>query len=90
MIVLDTDHLSILQYRGSPHAQDLRERIRSVDFEAVVATVVSYEEQMRSWLSQFGRHTDVLQQVPFYLRLVAFADFYADWELLPFSEDAAT
>jgi tRNA(fMet)-specific endonuclease VapC len=89
MIVLDTDHLSILQRRDSPHAGSLRQRIASVKDEEVVTTVVTYEEQVRSWLSQIGRHSDVQQQIPFYDRLVRFADFFADWELLPFNQGAA-
>ena len=82
MIVLDTDHLSILQHRDSPHADSLRQRIGSVKDEEVVTTVVTYEEQVRSWLAQIGRHSDVDDQVPFYDRLIRFADFFADWELL--------
>ena len=89
MIVLDTDHVSILQHRNSPHAASLRQRIGSVKGEEVVTTVVTYEEQVRSWLSQIGRHSDVQQQIPFYDRLVRFADFFADWELLPFNQGAA-
>lgn len=89
MIVLDTDHLSVLQHSDSPHSQELRNRIESVEDEAVVTTVVSYEEQMRSWLSQIGREPDVGGQIPFYDRLVKFADFFANWELLPFDQEAA-
>jgi tRNA(fMet)-specific endonuclease VapC len=89
MIVLDTDHLSILQRRDTPHAGSLRQRLGSVQDEEVVTTVVTYEEQVRSWLSQIGRHSDVQQQIRFYDRLVRFADFFGDWELLPFHQAAA-
>ncbi len=89
MIVLDTDHLSILQHHDSPHAGSLRQRIESVENEEVVTTVVTYEEQVRSWLSQIRRHADVAKQIPFYDRLVQFADFFAEWTLLPFNQDAA-
>jgi tRNA(fMet)-specific endonuclease VapC len=89
MIVLDTDHLSILQHHDSPHAEGLRLRIALVQDQEVVTTVITYEEQVRSWLSQIGRHSDVDQQIPFYDRLVRFADFFADWELLPFDQQAA-
>jgi len=89
MIVLDTDHISVLQHHDSSHAKDLRERIESVESEEVVTTVATYEEQVRSWLSQIGRHSDVHRQIPFYQRLIQLADFFADWELLPFNQDAA-
>jgi len=91
MIVLDTDHLSVLQFHNSRSAIGLRERL--TEFEDaenhVVTTIVSYEEQMRSWLSQIGRRSNVAEQVPFYDRLLRFVEFYADWELLPLNNDAA-
>ncbi len=89
MIVVDTDHLSVLQYQDSPSAKALRERIESVPDEDVVTTVVTYEEQVRSWLSQIARHADVHRQIPYYERLIRMADFFADWELLPFNQGAA-
>ena len=87
MIVLDTDHISVLQHE-SPAADELRRRIVHVE-DVVVTTVVTYEEQMRSWLSQIGRNPDVEKQVPFYLRLVEMADFFGEWNLLPFTDAAA-
>jgi len=77
MIVLDTDHLSILQHDSSD-AEDLRGRIELIENEEVVTTVISYEGQVRSWLSQIGRHSDVEKQIPFYRRLIAFADFFGN------------
>lgn len=67
----------------------MRRRIELVENEEVVTTVISYEEQARSWLSQIGRYKDVEKQIPFYRRLIAFAEFFANWELLPFTDDAA-
>ena len=65
MIILDTDHLSILQHFDSPHAIELRQRILAVEEQRIVTTIVTYEEQVRSWLSQIGRRSDVIEQVPF-------------------------
>ena len=89
MIILDTDHLSILQHFDSPHAIELRQRILAVEEQRIVTTIVTYEEQVRSWLSQIGRRSDVIEQVPFYDHLIEFAAFFTEWELLPFDEDAA-
>jgi len=88
MIVLDTDHISVLQHE-SPAADELRRRILQVADDDVLTTVVTYEEQMRSWLSQIGRTRDVRSQVPFYLRLGEMADFFGAWTLLPFTDAAA-
>lgn len=66
MIVVDTDHISVLQHQDSPYAKGLRERIESVESDEVVTTVATYEEQVRSWLSQIARHADVHRQIPFW------------------------
>ncbi len=90
MIVVDTDHISVLQHQDAPSAKELRKRLASVDRnEVVVTTVANYEEQIRSWLSQIGRNADVHRQIPFYQRLIQLADFFAEWQLLPFNQDAA-
>lgn len=89
MIVVDTDHLSVLHHQDSVSAKALRDRIESVQDEDVVTTVATYEEQVRSWLSQIARHADVHRQIPYCERLVRMADFFADWELLPFNQDTA-
>ena len=50
MYVFDTDHLSVLERRGAG-AQRLFMRLANVNPNEVVATIISYEEQMRGWLS---------------------------------------
>lgn len=64
MIVLDTDHISVLQHESSA-ADELRRRILQVTGDIVVTTVVTYEEQMRSWLSRIGQTRKLRDQVPF-------------------------
>ncbi len=88
MIVLDTDHISVLQHE-SPDAEKLRHRILQVTDDDVVTTVVTYEEQMRSWLGRIGQSRNVRDEVSFYERLVQMADFFSEWNLLPFTGAAA-
>jgi tRNA(fMet)-specific endonuclease VapC len=88
MIVLDTDHISVLQHE-SPAAVELRRRILQVTDDDVVTTVVTYEEQMRSWLGRIGQTRDVRNQVAFYERLAHMADFFGEWTLMPFTDAAA-
>lgn len=40
-------------------------------------------------MSLIGRYADVRQQVAYYDRLIAMIDFFANWQLLRFGEDAA-
>ena len=54
MYLLDTDHLSVLE-RGGAGAERLRRRLQAVPPQEVAATVVSYEEQTRGWLSYIAK-----------------------------------
>ncbi len=89
MIILDTDHISVLQHEDSPKAVALLDRLESLPPKEVATTAVTLEEQSRSWLSLIGRYTDVRQQVSYYDRLMAMFDFFAGWQVLRFSETAA-
>jgi tRNA(fMet)-specific endonuclease VapC len=53
MYIFDTDHLSVLE-RGGTNAQRLKQRLASVNSTQVAVSIISYEEQMRGWLSYIG------------------------------------
>ena len=59
MIILDTDHVSILQHADSDFAATLRERLTNSTDYVVATTAITLEEQPRSWLSLINRYTDV-------------------------------
>ncbi len=50
MYILDTDHLSVLDRGGVP-AQRLLQRLANINPTQVATSIISYEEQMRGWLS---------------------------------------
>lgn len=54
MIVLDTDHVSLLEwdYDGSA---PLRERLADLSADKVATTIISYEESMRGWMARIHR-----------------------------------
>ncbi len=89
MIILDTDHLSVLQYRDSPKAFALQSRLETYPPEEVATTAITVEEQTRGWLRLIRRYTDVHRQVAYYDRLIGLFDFFAEWQLLPFDQHAA-
>ncbi|MBC8290482.1 MAG: type II toxin-antitoxin system VapC family toxin [Planctomycetes bacterium] len=88
MIVLDTDHISVLQHAESANAAQLQQRLIG-HLSPVVTTAVTLEEQSRSWISLIGRQSDVEHQVVWYDRLILMFAFFAEWEVLPFDTDAA-
>jgi tRNA(fMet)-specific endonuclease VapC len=65
MYLLDTDHLSVLE-RGGAEAERLRRRLQVVPPDQVTATVVSYEEQTRGWLSVMAKARSLEDQVTAY------------------------
>ena len=89
MIVLDTDHISILQHVDSDLAAALQRRLaRSPDTD-VATTAITVEEQSRSWLSLISRYADARRQVAYYDRFVATFRFFAKWRVVPFDDAAA-
>jgi tRNA(fMet)-specific endonuclease VapC len=65
MILLDPDHLSLLQARDAPAAFALQARLEAFSPDEVVTTVITMEEQMRGWLALIHRVTDAQRQVAY-------------------------
>ncbi len=69
MILLDTDHVNILQSRG-PQAAVLIGRMSASHDQDFAVTAITLEVQMRGWLALIHRLTDAHKQIPAYERLV--------------------
>jgi tRNA(fMet)-specific endonuclease VapC len=89
MIILDTDHVSILQHADSDFAATLQERLTNTSDHVIATTAITLEEQSRSWLSLINRYTDVRRQVAYYDRFVATFRFFAKWRVVSFDDTAA-
>jgi tRNA(fMet)-specific endonuclease VapC len=89
MILLDTDHLSLLQDREAPGSLTFQARLASFPSDEVVTTVITMEEQMRGWFALIHRITDTQRQVAYYERLLGLVAFFTEWEILPFDQRAA-
>jgi tRNA(fMet)-specific endonuclease VapC len=59
MIILDTDHVSLLQHLGSEEGERLMDRMAASSDGNIVTTVVTLEEQMRGWLQAIARHSTI-------------------------------
>jgi tRNA(fMet)-specific endonuclease VapC len=68
MFVLDSDHMSLLEWGGADSAA-LHQRLADVPDEDLATTIVCYEEQMRGWMAYIGRARSIAQQVDGYRRL---------------------
>ncbi len=88
MLVLDTDHMSMLEWGGEGSA-GLRERLADVAPDQVATTIISYEEQMRGWMAYIARAKSMAQQLEAYQRLRRHLENYRQVPVLDFDEVAA-
>jgi len=88
MILLDTDHLSVLTDRRAAGNVSLGRRLELAG-ESLAIPIVAVEEQFRGWLAKLGRTRDIRQQITPYQRLAALLAFLAEWDIIALSEAAA-
>ena len=89
MVVLDTDHLSLLEWGSGAEGQRLLARLRTLAPEEVVTTIITFEEQMRGWMAYLARARTLTQQVEAYRRLKRHLDNYRTIPVLEFDAQAA-
>ena len=88
MIVLDTDHLTVLQIRAGERYQRLIVRLAETT-EPLGTTVVSVEEQMRGWLSAIAKEQKVERQVRAYREFGELFVRFQAFAIAPFDDAAA-
>jgi len=86
MIILDTDCLSLLERERLLESSKL---INSLERHQSDTTIISFEEQMRGWLSFIARCKTLEEQVVGYERLHRFLESYRKTPVLDFDENAA-
>ncbi len=87
MLVLDTDHMSLLEW-GSEAAGALREHLADVPPDQVATTIISFEEQMRGWMAFIARAKSTNRQLHAYQRLGRHLENYRQIPVLLFDEAA--
>lgn len=86
MYILDTDHVSLLQRQIGAEAERLRFRLAGVQR---ITTIITYEEQMRGWLTWIAQARSLIQQIERYAMLERMVVSYAEISLLSFAHAAA-
>jgi tRNA(fMet)-specific endonuclease VapC len=89
ILILDTDHLTAIQGGTEPAYMRLRFRLQSFSTDNVCTTIVSFEEQMRGWLSFIANHKSDQQEVFAYNRLHTLLNFFCEIKVLDYDEAAA-
>ena len=89
MIILDTDHLTVLKYAKDDRFGRLAQRMADTVDQEFATTAITLEEQLRGWLAQINRTQDVVKQIPAYTELTGLIEFFGYWTILPFDGAAA-
>ena len=88
MLILDTDHLSILD-RDTIEAFNLGRRLASVPPEEVAVTIITYEEQMHGWFAVIAQAKTTPRQVEAYRKLRRFINQFSRINLIDYDAEAA-
>ena len=86
--VLDTDHMTILG-RGGITAYLLELRLAQLPIGEIATTIISYEEQMRGWLSRVAQAKTPQKQVEAYGFLQFHIETYRNATILAFNDEAS-
>ena len=89
MVILDTDHFSLLEWGSGAIGQRLHGRIKALPESEAVTTIITFEEQTRGWLAFQARARTLEQQVNAYRKLKRHLDTYLEIRVLEFDADAA-
>jgi tRNA(fMet)-specific endonuclease VapC len=91
MIVLDTDHASLVgTSRVNAESSRVLKRLESVPPDEVRIAIVGIEEQMRGWLAALNIEKAAARQVFAYRELERLFDFYSRFAVLSFDDAAAS
>ncbi len=87
-VLLDTDHLSVLQGEEQPACDRLRARLRQLPPDDVATTIVSFHEQVQGWLAYLNRARKPEQVVMAYTKLERIWRSFLKMNVLSFSPEA--
>jgi tRNA(fMet)-specific endonuclease VapC len=90
MILLDTDHLTVLRFRAGERCIRLVARMEAAAPEVFGTTIVNVAEQMKGWLAVINKERKAVRQVTGYRELARLFDFYAAYHIVPFDAAAAS
>lgn len=89
MVILDTDHLTVIQRQSEPSFSFVSAGLSRTPPSEIYTTIINVEEQMRGWLAVISRANKPPQQIAAYLRLHALFSFFAATPVLDFDQSAA-
>mgnify|MGYP006327324429 FL=1 len=89
MIILDTDCLSLLNRERLLESSKLRQKLEQFSPDELFTTIITFEEQMRGWMSFIAKAKIIEQQIYAYERLHRSLEAYRNTTVFYFFENAA-
>ena len=87
-VLLDTDHLSVLQWREQPACDRLLERLDQLAPDDIATSIVSFQEQVQGWQAYLSRAKKAEQIVLAYAKLEAIWRSFLKMNVLSFTAEA--
>jgi tRNA(fMet)-specific endonuclease VapC len=87
-VLLDTDHLSVLQWQEQPACDRLLERLDQLPADDIATSIISYREQMQGWLAYLSPARKPEQIVLAYDRLESLRRSFLKRNVLSFTAEA--
>ncbi len=88
MLILDTDHLSLVD-QDTMAAFNIGRRLAGVPPGEVAVSIITYEEQMRGWLSYVAQANGPSRQVEAYRKLRLFVEHFRRIPLIDYDAAAS-
>lgn len=88
VVLLDTDHVSILQRRERPAVKILEARLQGLLAKDVRVSIITFQEQAQGWLAYLRRARKPDQVLKGFAELQEFLRFFTHREVLPFDKIA--
>ena len=89
MIILDTDCLSLIDRERILESSTLRQNLEKYPAEELFTTIITFEENMRSWLAYLAKSKTLEQEIYAYQKLHRFLESYRNTQVLDFDEYTA-
>ena len=89
MIILDSDHLSVLRYHHSERALKLVVRLEQAREKPITTSIANVEEAMRGWLSAIAKERRIERQISAYRELGELFTFFSGYTIALLDANAA-
>ena len=87
-VLLDTDHLSILQWEEQPACNLLRERLHRFPPDDIATSIVTFHEQVQGWLAYLNRARRHEQVIMAYAKLETIWRWFLKMNVLSYTPEA--